>query len=81
MPLLQSVFEGACCRPPPSPIPNPCNDHNHCHNHDDPLRGLQVFKKLGMPKGMKLENLTVGHFLDVMDSVAANTAVRVSCAV
>jgi hypothetical protein len=40
-----------------------------------------VFKKLGMPKGMKLENLTVGHFLDVMDSVAANTAVRVSCAV
>lgn len=33
-----------------------------------------MFKKLGMPKGVKLETLTVGHFLDVLDAIAANIA-------
>ncbi len=36
----------------------------------------QVFKKLGMPKGLKLETLTVGHFLPVLSAVSANVQVR-----
>ena len=36
----------------------------------------QVFKKLGMPKGIKLETLTVGHFLDCVPQLVANTQVR-----
>jgi dynein heavy chain 2 len=31
-----------------------------------------VFKKLGMPKGVRLDTLTVGHFLDALDALAAN---------
>jgi len=30
-----------------------------------------LFKKVGMPRGVKLDTLTVGHFLDVLDAVAA----------
>ena len=32
----------------------------------------QVFRKLGMPKGVRLDTLTVGHFLAVMPAVAEN---------
>jgi hypothetical protein len=35
-----------------------------------------VFKKLNMPKGIKLETLTVGHFLDAVPALVANTQVR-----
>jgi len=33
---------------------------------------VQVFRKLGMPRGVKLETLTVGHFLGVLPAVAEN---------
>jgi dynein heavy chain 2 len=33
-----------------------------------------MFKKLGFPKGLRLDQLTVGHFLDTLDTVAENTA-------
>jgi hypothetical protein len=33
-----------------------------------------LFKKLGMPKNVRLDTLTVGHILDAMDAVAANLA-------
>ena len=35
-----------------------------------------MFKKLNMPKGIKLETLTVGHFLDAVPALVANTQVR-----
>lgn len=31
-----------------------------------------MFKKLGMSKHVKLDNVTVGHFLEVLDALAAS---------
>lgn len=33
-----------------------------------------LFKKLGMPKTVRLDTLTVGHIIDAMDAIAANLA-------
>lgn len=33
-----------------------------------------LFKKLGMPKTVRLDTLSVGHIIDAMDAVAANLA-------
>ncbi len=35
---------------------------------------IQVLRKLGIPKSVKLETLTVGHFLDVLNAVHENVS-------
>ncbi len=55
------------CLPPSLPAPCVCVRVRVCC--------VQVFKKLGMPKGLKLETLTVGHFLDCVPALVANTQV------
>jgi hypothetical protein len=48
--------------------------------HPRPLDLLQeehwnaMFKKVGMPKNVRLDTLTVGHILDAMDAIGANLA-------